>query len=40
MGHKDITMTTELYVHNEVEELKKAINLADMRTDEKVSKNA
>ena len=25
MGHKDIRMTTELYVHNEVEELKKAI---------------
>lgn len=25
MGHKDIKMTTELYVHNEVDELKKAI---------------
>ena len=29
MGHKDIKMTTELYVHNEVEELQKAINEAD-----------
>lgn len=34
MGHKDIKMTTELYVHNEVEELQKAINLADIRTEE------
>lgn len=25
MGHKDIQMTTELYVHNEVDELKKAM---------------
>lgn len=31
MGHKDIKMTTELYVHNEVEELQKAISLADQR---------
>lgn len=30
MGHKDIKMTTELYVHNEVEELKKAISLTDV----------
>lgn len=28
MGHKDIKMTTELYVHNEVDELKKAIQQA------------
>lgn len=30
MGHKDIKMTTELYVHNEVDELKKAIQQADI----------
>lgn len=32
MGHKDIKMTTELYVHNEVEELQKAINMADYKS--------
>lgn len=27
MGHKDIKMTSELYVHNEAEELKKALGI-------------
>lgn len=27
MGHKDIKMTSELYVHNEIEEIKKALKL-------------
>lgn len=31
MGHRDIKMTSEVYVHNEVDELKKAIDLADRR---------
>lgn len=35
MGHKDIKMTTELYVHNEVEELKKAICQADKKQEKK-----
>ena len=30
MGHKDVKMTTEIYVHNEVEVLHQAINLADL----------
>lgn len=33
MGHKDIKMTTELYVHNEVAELQKAIHIADLRAE-------
>lgn len=28
MGHKDLKMTTELYVHNEIDELKKAMKIA------------
>lgn len=31
MGHRVIKMTSEIYVHNEVDELKKAIDLADQR---------
>lgn len=27
MGHKDVKMTSELYVHNEIEELKKALKI-------------
>lgn len=40
MGHKDIKMTTELYVHNEVAELQKAIDLANRREDKQRSKKA
>ncbi len=29
MGHKDITMTTEIYVHTEVDTLKNALQVID-----------
>jgi integrase len=29
MGHKDINMTIEIYVHNEVEVLKKSLGFSD-----------
>lgn len=37
MGHKDIKMTSEIYVHNEVDELKKAMNL---KVEKEVKKKA
>ncbi len=40
MGHKDIKMTTELYVHNEVDNLKRALKKADKTTKKTTVKQA
>lgn len=38
MGHKDIKMTSEIYVHNEIEELKKAVKIPSEKRRFKITK--
>lgn len=38
MGHKDIKMTSEIYVHNEIEELKKAVKMPSGKRRFKITK--
>lgn len=40
MGHKDIKMTSEIYVHNEIEELKKSVKIPAGKSRFKITKRA